>query len=229
MSRPMHLTDHLVSRAFRSVPEPDDSELDGWTRLDDAAIAAEADTILAERPPGPLYVFAYGSLLWKPEFEPAATLRGVVHGWHRAFCIELTSWRGTPDAPGLMMALLPGGRCTGLAQQVPETQIHQSVAALVRRETPYHQLLGSRTWLTVETAQGPLSALTYYAPPAGERLRTDLGIDATARLIARACGHAGSNVEYLHETMKSLGAHGIRDGQLWRLQKLVAAELARLP
>ncbi|WP_189680324.1 gamma-glutamylcyclotransferase [Seohaeicola zhoushanensis] len=228
MSRPMHLTPDHVARTFRAVPDPDDALLMGWHRLDEAEIAAAARELLAARPAGPLHVFAYGSLLWKPEFEPLASRRGHVDGWHRSFCIELTTWRGTPEAPGLMMALLPGGRCTGLVQEVPEAAVVPVTEALIARETPFRELLEARRWLDVQTAEGHLRALTFYAPPVGEELRTDLTAEATARMIARACGHAGSNAEYLHETLKALGAHGIRDGRLWRLQKLVAAELDRM-
>ncbi|WP_353472979.1 gamma-glutamylcyclotransferase [Salipiger sp. H15] len=227
MDTELHLTDAHVSRVFRDIPEGDAADR-GWTRLDDAAIAAKAREILSQRPEGPLQVFAYGSLLWKPEFRPAASRRGRALGWHRSFCIELTSWRGTPEAPGLMMALMPGGDCTALLQEVPEDEVGTALEALVRREMPYVELSTSYSWIDVEAEAGPVRALTFYAPPKGERLRTDLTLEQTAAIIARACGHAGSNTEYLHRTVTALAAQGIHDAKLWRLQQLVAAEIDAL-
>ncbi|WP_226621968.1 gamma-glutamylcyclotransferase [Alloyangia pacifica] len=228
MDTDLHLTEAHVTRVFRDIPEGDDAAHWGWTRLDDAAISAKAREILAQRPEGPLQVFAYGSLLWKPEFRPVASRPGRALGWHRAFCIELTSWRGTPEAPGLMMALLPGGDCTALLQEIAEAEVEAAMEALVRREMPYEELASSYAWVEVEAETGPVRALTFYAPPAGERLRTDLTLEETAAIIARACGHAGSNTEYLHRTVTSLAAQGIHDANLWRLQQLVAAEIDAL-
>ncbi len=228
MDRELHLTEEHVSRVFRDVPEGDDALHWGWTRLDEAAISAKAREILAQRPEGPLQVFAYGSLLWKPEFRPVASRPGRAIGWHRAFCIELTSWRGTPEAPGLMMALMPGGDCTALLQEIAEPEVLPALEALVRREVPFAEVAESYAWIEVEAAEGPVRALTFYAPPKGQDLRRDLSLEQTAAIIARACGHAGSSTEYLHRTVTALAAQGIHDPNLWRLQQLVAAEIDAL-
>lgn len=225
-SRPMTLTAAHVARTSRPVGEVEE---DGWVRLEEAEIAAEVAQVLDSRPPGPLYSFAYGSLLWKPEFTPRRSLPCDAPGWHRAFCIVMNSWRATPEAPGLMMALMPGGHCTGLAQEVPEDQVQAAVTALIRRETPYAQLAAARSWLQIETAEGPLTALAFYAPPP-EALRQDgLDLDEIARRIARACGPVGSNAEYLYQTVTALERYGIHDGGLWTLQERVAAEIEALP
>ncbi|MBL4927925.1 gamma-glutamylcyclotransferase [Fuscibacter oryzae] len=227
--RRMTLTEAHVARTRREVVfDPDSADLRGWTRLDDTAIAEAADVLLAERPAGPLWVFAYGSLIWKPEFTPVRTLPCDAPGWHRAFTIGLTSWRGTPEAPGLMMALMPGGHCRGLALQVAAGEERAALIALITRETPYLELLPSRRWLVVETAEGQLTALTFYAPPLALHLRRGLTQGQTAALIARACGYVGPNSEYVLHTVAALEAHGIHDRSLWRLQKLVAQEIEAL-
>ena len=97
--------------------------------------------------------------------------------------------------------------------------------ALITRETPYLELLPSRRWLVIETAEGPVTALTFYAPPLALHLRRGLTQGQTAALIARACGHVGPNSEYVLHTVAALEAHGIHDRSLWRLQKLVAQEI----
>ena len=79
-------------------------------------------------------VFAYGSLLWNPAFEAAEQIAAVLPGWHRAFCIRLTRFRGTPEQPGLMMSLIPGGSCRGVLLRVPGHQVVSSLRKLWRRE-----------------------------------------------------------------------------------------------
>ncbi len=65
-------------------------------------------------PGKPTQLFAYGSLIWKPEIEHKAEQTGVARSWHRAFCLRQHRFRGTPDQPGLMMALDRGGQCSGV-------------------------------------------------------------------------------------------------------------------
>ena len=73
-----------------------------------------------------------------------------------------------------------------------------------------------------------MRALTFYAPPTKDDLRPDLTLPVAARMIAGACGYAGSNTEYLFQTVKSLEEHGIWDEDLWHLQELVANEIEAL-
>ena len=94
---------------------------------------------------------------------------------------------------------------------------------------PYRELLGNARWITVETADGPLPALTFYASPTGTRTSHRLPLETVARRLALACGHAGSCAEYLYNTVAHLEAEGIRDRNLWRLQRLVAEEIAGWP
>jgi glutathione-specific gamma-glutamylcyclotransferase len=222
----MHLTAELVARCFRPVPPPDGSA-DGRIPVEDADVEAIVARLLAARAGTPVWVFAYGSLIWKPAFEPAAAQRALARGWHRSFCIELVTWRGTPEAPGLMMALAPGGSCAGLALRLDEATAAADLAGLVRREMPIKALTGNARWITVETAGGMLPALTFYANPVGTRTSHRLPAETVARRLALACGHAGSCAEYLYNTVAHLEAEGIRDRNLWRLQRLVAEEIGR--
>lgn len=224
------LTPAQVARTFRSFPpQPEIPDDRGWHRLDQADLAAETAALLASRPPGPLYVFAYGSLLWKPVFAPARTVKGTALGWHREFCILMTSFRGTPDAPGLMLALMPGGDCTGLAFAIEESEVEQVTSALIARETPYRELAPNRRWLQLETDAGQITALTFYADPQNEELRLGQSAEATACMIASACGPFGSNADYLLQTVTALEANGIEDAHLWELQRLVSEEIDRRP
>ncbi|MFM7445672.1 MAG: gamma-glutamylcyclotransferase, partial [Tabrizicola sp.] len=76
-----------------------------FTKLTRADREAVADRLVADLAGGPFWVFAYGSLIWKPEFEHVEERRGRVHGWRRSFCLCIEDWRATPDQPGLMLAL----------------------------------------------------------------------------------------------------------------------------
>jgi len=223
--RRLTLTEDHVARATRSVPETQTQTT--FTRADDAIFAARVERVLASRPEGPFLVFAYGSLIWNPTFDSAARHRAVARGWHRQFCIELRGFRGTPEAPGLMMALMAGGRCAGVALEVADVHAEEVVDGLVRRETPFVENERDWRWITVDTERGRTQALVFWAGPTGPSIRRSMPLDAVARQLARACGYRGSCAEYLRNTIISLEEHGIKDRNLWTLQKLVAAEIDR--
>ena len=67
----------------------------------------------------PTWVFGYGSLMWNPGFATPETMPARLHGWHRALCIYSEHYRGTPKKPGLILGLLAGGSCRGLAHRLP--------------------------------------------------------------------------------------------------------------
>ena len=90
--------------------------------------------LLAQERAGDTWLFAYGSLLWKPACDVAESHRADVHGWHRSFCIRVPRFRGTPEQPGLMMTLEPGGQCQGMIFRLPAHQVHESLDRLFRRE-----------------------------------------------------------------------------------------------
>jgi glutathione-specific gamma-glutamylcyclotransferase len=79
-------------------------------------------------------LFAYGSLIWKPEIEHVEERAGSVRGWHRSFCLRQTRWRGTKEQPGLMMALDRGGQCRGVLYRLPDTDLEGQLGKLFRRE-----------------------------------------------------------------------------------------------
>ena len=225
--RTLRLTPELVARCFRQVAEPE-TPPEGYTALDEDAIVARGAELLAEaREAGtdPIWIFAYGSLIWKPVFAPVEARRARAWGWRRAFSIELNSWRATPEAPGLMMALAAGGSCAGLAYRLDPATQEADLVELVRRETPFHELAHNARWINAATPEGPIRALTFYASPVGVPVRR-MPDEETAAWIARACGHAGSCAEYLYNTVAHLESEGIHDRHLWRLQQLVAEEIA---
>ena len=221
--RHLVLTEEHVARATRPIPETQAQT--SFTRADDAVFAQRVQRVLNGRPDGPLLVFAYGSLIWNPTFASVARHRAVARGWHRQFCIEIRGFRGTPEAPGLMMALMAGGRCSGVALEVAQAEADEVVDGLVRRETPFVENERDWRWITVDTERGRTKALVFWAGPTGPSIRRGLPLELVASQLARACGYRGSCAEYLRNTVLSLEEHGIRDRNLWALQRMVAAEI----
>jgi cation transport protein ChaC len=224
--RKMALTPELVALCWRK--EDDRGRDKRWMPL-----AAEEQDGLAGRLwqqslGQPLWVFAYGSLIWKPTFEPAEQQRATATGWHRSFCMDMTNWRATPEQPGLMMALDRGGRSTGIVLRVCDDDRLGQISRLVRREILFREDLDMVRWIPVRTALGEFRALVFWAGPTGDGISLKLPLEKVACILARACGHAGSNAEYLYNTVSHLEALGIRDRNLWRLQQLVAEEIVSL-
>jgi cation transport protein ChaC len=222
----MALTAELVARCARAEPDPGPEP--GYTHLTEPEFDALAADLLARRKPGPLWLFAYGSLIWKPEFTAVEHCRATAHGWHRAFTLGLTRWRGSPNQPGLMMALEPGGRCEGVAYRLPDTDHPGQMGKLLRREVATHEDVHGVRWITVETAQGNVEALSFWTGVRGPTHAGKRSLHQVAEILARACGHLGSGADYLFQTVSHLEELGIRDRSLWRLQALVAKEIERL-
>ncbi|BCG95553.1 gamma-glutamylcyclotransferase [Mesorhizobium sp. 131-2-1] len=224
----MALTADLVARTIRAIentgPPPD------LVRNPETEWNAIIREMLATRPDGrDVWIFAYGSLLWNPAVEHVEERAGVVPGWHRSFCIRMRDWRGTVDQPGLMMGLDRGGQCRGMALRLAEDTVEAQLGKLVRREMPVRPSSKPFThgyrWLQVQTSQGLVRAIAFVVNRKGGNYMGGLTLDETAGILARACGHAGSCAEYLHNTISQLEALGIRDRNLWRLQSLVADKL----
>jgi cation transport protein ChaC len=220
----MALTAELAARCERAEPDPGPEP--GHRPYDDADYEAAADGLLAEGPPGPLWVFAYGSLIWKPAIETAEHRNATAPGWHRAFCLRLTRWRGSPTQPGLMMGLRRGGACKGIIHRIADDNRRASMIRLLHREVGCDEDMTGVRWLTVETEHGRARALAFWAEPVGLQDWVKLPLPEVARILARACGHAGSCAAYLFHTVSKLDELGIRDRNLWRLQQLVADEIA---
>lgn len=223
--RRMALTAELIARCERPVEDPGPEE--GYRRFADHEFRAVAEDVLRRKPPGDLWIFAYGSLIWKPEFSVSEQRRARAFGWHRAFTIELVRWRGSVDQPGLMLALKRGGCCDGVAFRLPAEDPVGQIEKLLRREIDGPDQLSGVRWIRLATADGPISALAFWAAPTGLDFIVDLPLTQVAGMLARACGHLGSGAAYLYNTVTHLEAMGIHDSGLWRLQELVAIEIMR--
>lgn len=222
-SRPFALTADLIRRAHvASVPD-DVTPLALMTDEELAPGLARALHGRAFAPHG-LWVFAYGSLLWKPEFEAVEQRVGLVRGWHRRFCLLQRRFRGSVRRPGLVLALERGGACKGVAFRLPGTDPHVVLAPVWRREMRGRGY--ESRWVGVDTVGGTVAALTFVANRASDRYTGRLGEDAIADIIASGCGGLGPSAEYLLRTAAACAELGIHDPHLWSLQEKVARRLS---
>jgi cation transport protein ChaC len=175
-----------------------------------------------------IWLFAYGSLLWNRPFEVEEQVPAVLHGWHRAFCIRLTRFRGTPEQPGLMMSLVLGGSCRGALYRVAGHRVLEDLRKLWRREMTVKPPTSPPRWVTAKAGQAAVRAIVFAADRKGCNFVTGLTEEEIASVLCAAVGHWGSGAEYLMQTVEHLEYLGIRDANLWRLQRLVAQRLVEL-
>lgn len=222
----MELTEELVVLVDRLEPDPGPEP--GTSEHTEAEYDELAEALLREYRPRDLWLFAYGSLIWNPEFEAEEQRDAVAPGWHRAFCLKLTRWRGTRELPALMLALDRGGSCRGIAYRLPAENHAAQIGVLLRRELDANPPTNVPRWINVATREGPVRALTFVAEPKGPAYAGRQSLEAVSHVLARAAGHWGTTAQYLYRTVSKLEEHGIRDRNLWRIQRMVADEIRRL-
>lgn len=160
-------------------------------------------------PTGPLYVFGYGSLLWRPGFDYLASHRARIHGFHRALRVWSFHHRGTPDRPGLVLGLDRGGSCLGCMFEVAEHDKHVTAEYLWEREMVTDVYIPRL--VTVSCDAGRFTALTFVLDRNHEQYAGSLRPDHAAHHILEARGASGANPEYVRETVVGLERLGVRD------------------
>ena len=175
-------------------------------------------TLAAHDPAADMYVFGYGSLIWNPAFHYVESRPALVRGLHRRFCLKLLAGRGTPEVPGLMLALDYGGSCRGLAFRIAAAAVREELELIWWREM-YGGSYNVR-WVKAATPAGPVRAITFVINRRHPRYIPELTVEQTAAIIANATGDLGSCLEYLHNTVEHLAELGLRD---MALERIVAA------
>lgn len=162
-----------------------------------------------------MWVFGYGSLVWNPEFPVAERLVARLSGYARTFCMSSVHHRGTPDLPGLVLALdaRRGESCTGLALRVEPGHEADTLVRLRERELVSSAYLERRLPLTLADGRA-VEAVAYVVDPDHDQYRGALTLEEQARIIADATGGRGPNDEYLYNTSSHLADLGISDPDL---------------
>ncbi|PIE09698.1 MAG: gamma-glutamylcyclotransferase [Rhodobacterales bacterium] len=170
-----------------------------------------------------MWVFGYGSLLWNPGFTPAEQHRARLKDYHRSFCMSSIHHRGTPECPGLVLALAeaPGAACTGVAFRVAEGEEDEVLAYLRERELVSAAYLERHLPLRLDDGR-VVEALTYVIDMEHDQF-VQLSLEEQAQRIARATGGRGPNSEYLMNTAAHLDLLAIRDDDMaWLVTRVLA-------
>ncbi|MBV0891763.1 gamma-glutamylcyclotransferase [Paracoccus sp. Z118] len=173
------------------------------------------------------WVFAYGSLMWDPRVPVAETAVAHVEGFQRRFCLRSVQYRGTAEAPGLVLGLDPCGEgaCSGVALRIEAEAWPEALAEIRRRELSTEAY--RETEVTLSLADGRrVLALAYVMRLDHWQYAGDLSETEQAEIIARAHGGRGPNAEYLFNTVAHLDQLGLPDADLTGLADRVRAILA---
>jgi cation transport protein ChaC len=163
-----------------------------------------------------LWVFGYGSLMWRPGFDFAESVPALLKGWHRSFCLYSLHYRGTPAQPGLVLGLDRGGSCRGLAFRVPATDAETTINYLNERELVGYAYRTHTARVTLDDGRA-VSAYTFVADRTHRHYAGDLELEHQAAIIMDAQGAAGLNRDYLINTVRQLEADGFTDRSLHAL------------
>jgi cation transport protein ChaC len=192
-----------------------------WTR---EQIDRSLEATLAQRPDiGDAWVFAYGSLMWNPIAHVEQRIAATLHGWHRSFCMRAIAGRGTPERPGRMLSLEPGGSTQGVALRLAHATLEDELRIIWIREMVTGAYLP--TWAPVSLADGTEThAIAFVADPAHSQHECDATAYTIAPLMHSASGHFGTNADYVFTLQKTLADCGFTDPYIEEL----AGELIRL-
>ncbi len=165
-----------------------------------------------------LWIFGYASLIWRPEFDFAEERFATIYGYHRALKMWSRVNRGTPECPGLVFGLLPGGSCRGVVFRIPRSKVESTLPALWEREMPTG--VYDPKWLGCRTSKGNVQALAFTLSKRSPNHTGVLSEDVYRQIFSDACGRYGTTKDYARLTYEKLKALGIHDHALGKLLKL---------
>nr|WP_329610627.1 gamma-glutamylcyclotransferase [Advenella mandrilli] len=181
---------------------------------------------LAEHPsPEEIWVFGYGSLIWRPEFHFQEDRLATLQGYHRSLCLWSSVNRGTPEQPGLVFGLDSGGTCQGKVFKLHDNNIHEQFRLLWKREMPSGAYIPK--WIKCETMMGPITALAFVMDINSHAYIQGLTRDETLDIVLNACGTCGPCPEYVLETASALAQASINDENLFELADLIKQRIAK--
>jgi cation transport protein ChaC len=194
------------------------------TFRDRAPAASQAQFMDLSPPPAneDLWVFGYGSLMWRPGFEYLERIPARITGLHRALCVYSFVHRGTPEKPGLVLGLDRGGACRGIAYRVGGGLAQSTITYLRAREQVTRVYLESMRRITLaSTPQRPsgeqVTALVYLVDRSHPQYAGRLDLERQVHLVRQGHGRSGANRDYVLSTVAEIEAQGCHDSLLHRL------------
>ncbi|MFJ4064391.1 gamma-glutamylcyclotransferase [Pseudomonas sp. NPDC089996] len=170
-----------------------------------------ASTLSRRDESAPVWLFAYGSLMWNPLVEYEEVQPATLEGWQRQFSIRLTSGRASAESPGRMLSLGPGGRTEGIAFRLPEQDLERELKLAWVRE----MVAGfyRPEWMPIRLQNGRIASALVFAGRADHPMyEVDNSSQTVAQVVINAKGYLGSNAEYVHQLKAVLAEFGISDG-----------------
>ncbi|WP_420799662.1 gamma-glutamylcyclotransferase [Noviherbaspirillum saxi] len=188
-----------------------------------AQLEASLSAVLDRCVPGAdIWLFAYGSLMWNPMIVYEESCSAILFGYHRGFYLRSRIHRGTPQNPGLVLALDSGGSCRGICYRIAAARVKDELQLLWRRE-----MLGGSykaRWLDVHTCRGRVAALAFVIDRQRPTYAGKLTDDEIVSCLHASYGLSGSGVDYLLQTHRTLTGMGISCPSLTKLIKLIRVE-----
>ncbi len=175
------------------------------------------------------WVFGYGSLMWNPGFAHSERCAAELADHTRSFCLASVRYRGTPENPGLVLALepKPGAKCQGVGFYVPHDHADEARAYLRHREMVTSSYLERTLPLYLPEKRQNVAALCYVMDLEHEQYCGHLSIEERAEIIARSHGPAGPNHDYLFNTLAHLREFGVEDTEMEAIATLVRDHLQK--
>lgn len=200
---------------------------DGHVMSEEAREQSRLDILRAHEEDSDFWVFGYGSLMWNPAINVAESRPALVQGFSRRFAMRLVFGRAMPDRPGLMMCLVRGGECHGVAHRIAAASVDSETRILWMRE----MLSGAYTptWIELDFGNDDRTrGVTFVINEAHPRYLPGLDPADKAARIASAEGPLGSNRDYLFRTAEALAANRLKDpyidDMMARVRALVATD-----
>lgn len=161
-----------------------------------------------------LWVFGYGSLMWRPGFSYLERIPARAIGVHRALCVYSFNHRGTPEKPGLVLGLDRGGTCRGIAYRVAAAERRTTIAYLREREQITKVYRESMRTVTLIPSSEQVTALCYIADRSHPQYAGRLSLAEQIHFIRQGHGKSGANQDYVIATVAELESLGCRDHDL---------------
>jgi len=183
-------------------------------RMSDEQRAALVDQTLIALADSDLWVFGYGSLIWNPALNFEEQRRCSIKGFEKKFCFWTTLSRGSVECPGLMMGLVEGGSCNGVAFRIAAKNATSELDVLFRREMSHY--IYKPTWIEAQCVETKKSfkMLTFVVDKANHRFVNNLSIKDIVRTIATAQGPLGRNCDYLFQLSEKMHELGFEEPEL---------------
>jgi cation transport protein ChaC len=177
---------------------------------------------MSARTEGDLWVFGYGSLMWRTGFEYIERRQARLIGGHRSLCVYSHVHRGTPEKPGLVLGLDRGGSCRGVAFRVSADKARATLSYLQERELVTKVYKEAER--PVELLEGKterVRALCFLVDRSHPQYAGKLSLEAQLHIVRQGHGRSGANPEYVIETVSHMRELGIRDrGLEWLADRL---------